>query len=344
MANFSVRRHRWRQLTAAASRPAVGWAAKLAVSAVLIALVCRNIDVPALIAALAGQSVAWIAATAALGLVQIALLGLRWQLILKALGAESGLRSTLAVTFMGCFFGAFLVGPTGGDVARAMLAPRCSLGRAAIVHSVLFERIASVIGLALAAAPFVATATGPVARALPLAVALALLPLIGGAVLAGLAKATMGRPGKLFVLLREFDRSRRLLCRVWPRFVAAVAIAAVGQILVAAEAWCLAQSQQLGVSFLDFAVLMPPVMLLVALPVAAGGWGVRESAMVAALALVGIGAAPALLLSVELGLVTALVSLPGGAIWLRRCCAGAAHRAPRTRISVAPLDRIRSGV
>jgi hypothetical protein len=42
--------------------------------------------------------------------------------------------------------------------------------------------------------------------------------------------------------------------------------------------------------------------------------------------------------------VTALVSLPGGAIWLRRCCARAAHRAPRTRTSVAPLDRIRSGV
>jgi hypothetical protein len=94
-----------------------------------------------------------------------------------------------------------------------------------------------------------------------------------------------------------------------------------GQVLVAAEAWCLSQSQALGVPFLDFAMLMPPVMLLVALPVSAGGWGVREGAMVAALALVGVGREPALLLSIELGLLWTLVALPGGAIWLHRCLA-----------------------
>jgi hypothetical protein len=60
-------------------------------------------------------------------------------------------------------------------------------------------------------------------------------------------------------------------------------------------------------------------MLLVALPISAGGWGVREGALVAALALVGVERASALLLSVELGLIGTLVALPGGAIWLHRC-------------------------
>ena len=85
------------------------------------------------------------------------------------------------------------------------------------------------------------------------------------------------------------------------------------------EAWCLAQAQHMGVPLVDFAILMPPVMLVVALPISAGGWGVREGAIVAALALTGVGTAPALLLSVELGLIGTLVSLPGGVIWLRRC-------------------------
>ena len=313
----------WTRLAEFAAAKPVAWVLKLGLSAGLIALVCRHIDGRALVDSFARQSPLWIAAAVLIGVLQIALLTLRWQQILRGLGAKSGLGSALAVTYMGCFFGAILFGPTGGDVTRAMLAPARSLGRTAIVHSVLFERLASVIGLGLAGAPLVLVAASPLASGLPLAAALAVLalPFLAIACLAWLARATAQRTGALFVALRELDQSRQRLCRVWPRFAAAVAIAAAGQLLVAAEAWCLSQSQHLGVPFLDFAMLMPPVMLVVALPISAGGWGVREGAMVAALALVGVGSASALLLSVELGLLWTLVSLPGGAIWLHRCFA-----------------------
>ena len=298
----------------------VGLVLKFGISAGLIALVCRNIDLRALTGALDNQSVVWIVATALLGLFQIGLLSLRWQQILRALGAKSGLVSALAVTFMGCFFGAFLFGPTGGDVARAVLAPTRSLGRRGIVHSVLFERLASMLGLGLAAVPVVAFSAAMVAHGLPLLIALAMvpLPLLAIGTVAGLAEISRDRGGALFDALRELDAARRRLMRVWPRFAFAVAIATIGQLLVAVEAWCLAQSQHLGVSLVDFAILMPAVMLLVALPISAGGWGVREGAIVAALALVGVGSAPALLLSVEFGLIGTLVSLPGGVIWLFR--------------------------
>jgi hypothetical protein len=228
--------------------------------------------------------------------------------------------SALAVTFMGCFFGAFLFGPTGGDVARAVLAPARSLNRRGIVHSVLFERLASMIGLGLAAVPVVAFGTAMIAHGLPIMVALAMVPLpfLAIAAIAGLAEVFRNRAGMPFDALRELDAARRRLMGVWPRFALAVAIATIGQLLVAVEAWCLAQSQHLGVSLVDFAILMPAVMLLVALPISAGGWGVREGAIVASLALVGVGTAPALLLSIELGLIGTLVSLPGGVIWLFR--------------------------
>ncbi|HWB51193.1 MAG TPA: lysylphosphatidylglycerol synthase transmembrane domain-containing protein, partial [Stellaceae bacterium] len=262
------------------------------------------------------------------GLLQIMLLSLRWQMILRALGARSGLVSALAVTFMGCFFGCFMFGPTGGDVARAVLAPPRSLGRKGIVHSVLFERFASTIGLGLAAAPVVACGAAAMAHGLLPFVALAMVPLPFAAMAAigWLARLSFGRGGPrvgrgLGRALRELDESLRRLYRRWPRFALAVAIATLGQLLVAVEAWCLSQAQHLGVPLVDFAILMPPVMLLVALPVSAGGWGVREGALVAALALAGVGRAPALLLSVELGVIGTLVALPGGAIWLHRCFA-----------------------
>jgi hypothetical protein len=253
--------------------------------------------------------------------VQIALLSLRWQQILRGLGAESGLCSALAVTFMGCFFGAFLFGPTGGDVARAVLAPPRALGRRGIVHSVVIERLASMAGLGVAAAPLVLLDIGPMARSLPLILTVTAVPLAvtAMAVLVRLARDFGGRTGAVFFALRDLDHSWRRITRHWPRLAAAVAIAALGQALVSVEVWCLAQSLNLDVSLVDFAVLMPPVMLLVALPISAGGWGVRESALVTALALVGVGVTPALLLSVELGLIGTLVSLPGGAIWLHRC-------------------------
>ena len=298
----------------------VGLVLKLGISIGLTALVCRHIDGAALGESFAGQSPMWIIATALLGLLQIALLTLRWQQVLRGLGGETRFGSALSVTFMGCFFGAFLFGPTGGDVARAVLAPARALGRRGMVHSVLFERLASVVGLGLAAAPLLLFDLGPVSR-LPLIAALAIVVLafLATWVVASLARRFAGRAGGLFFVLRDLDQSRRRLVRTWPRFTVAVAIATVGQLLVAVEAWCLAQSQHLGVPFVDFAILMPAVMLLIALPISAGGWGVREGAIVAALALVGVGTAPALLLSVELGLIGTAVSLPGGAIWLHRC-------------------------
>ena len=297
-----------------------GLVLKIGVSIGLIAFVCRDIDVHMLTQSIGRQSVVWVSATVLLGLVQIGLLSLRWQQMLKALGGEGSTVSALAVTFMGCFFGAFLFGPTGGDVARAVLAPARSIGRQGIVHSVLFERLASTAGLGLAAAPVVAFGAATIGHGVPLYIALAMVPLpfLAMLTIAGLARLWRERNGAIFHALRELDRSRRRITQVWPRFAAAVAIATIGQLLVAVEAWSLARSLHLGISLVDFAILMPPVMLLVALPISAGGWGVREGAIIAALAMIGVGSAPALLLSVELGVIGTLVSLPGGVLWLQR--------------------------
>ena len=300
--------------------PRVGLVLKLSISATLIALVCRGLDFATVAHQLANQSMLWLAATVLLGLLQIGLLSLRWQQILRGLGSDSGLVSALVVTFMGCFFGAFLFGPTGGDVARAVLAPPRSLGRRGVVHSVVFERLASTIGLGLAVAPVVALASAVALWRVPLLISLSVAPatFLMLAIIACLARLCGGREGALCAALREFDQSRRRLLRVWPRFAIAVGLATIGQLLVAVEAWCLAQSQHLDVPLVDFAILMPPVMLLVALPISAGGWGLREGAIVTALGLVGVGTAPALLLSIELGLIGTLVSLPGGVLWLHR--------------------------
>jgi len=69
-------------------------------------------------------------------------------------------------------------------------------------------------------------------------------------------------------------------------------------------------------SLTDCVILMQPVALAVALPISIGGWGVRETAMIGLLGFVGIPSSAALSLSVQMGLLTIVATLPGAAFWL----------------------------
>ena len=61
---------------------------------------------------------------------------------------------------------------------------------------------------------------------------------------------------------------------------------------------------------------MPLVVLIMTIPISIGGWGVRETAMVALFGLIGVSNEGALVLSVLIGLVGMVSALPGGLIWL----------------------------
>ncbi len=78
----------------------------------------------------------------------------------------------------------------------------------------------------------------------------------------------------------------------------------------------LATALSLDVTWLDCLVLVPPVLLVTTLPISIAGWGVRETAMVAAFGLIGVPAGGAVVLGFLLGLVGIAASAPGGIIWL----------------------------
>jgi len=61
---------------------------------------------------------------------------------------------------------------------------------------------------------------------------------------------------------------------------------------------------------------MQPVALVANLPISVGGWGVRETAMIALFGLIGVPASATLVLSIQLGLLSLIVALPGGLLWL----------------------------
>ncbi|MGD0430077.1 MAG: lysylphosphatidylglycerol synthase transmembrane domain-containing protein [Acetobacteraceae bacterium] len=298
----------------------IGLALKLAVSIVLIAVVCRNIDGRSVIERFAGESNDWLFVAALVTLAQILLASFRWHQVLEGLDVRVPAETVVKTTFIGSFFNAWLLGVFGGDIARALLVPAPIRGRSTVVHSVLFDRAVTLAGLALVIIPIVVLDLGPLSRGLPLLVSLvvALSPcvlLCCVSPMAGIADRWglpfshhIGRVGTDWVQLLH----------AWQRLAAALAFSALGVVAVSVTAYCLARAAHLDVSLLDFLILMAPVMLLSALPISLGGWGVRESAMVIALGSVGVAAAPAVVVSVQMGLLAALLSLPGGAMWLFR--------------------------
>ena len=65
-----------------------------------------------------------------------------------------------------------------------------------------------------------------------------------------------------------------------------------------------------------YLIVVPLANLVQVLPISVGGWGLRESFYVLALAKLGVPGSDALALSVLYGLLTMICSLPGGIVWL----------------------------
>jgi len=320
----------------------IGPVLRLAVSVILVAVVCRHIDTAGLARQFAAQSPVWLIVAALATLAQIGLAAMRWRETLLGLRVATPAGTVLAVTYIASFFNCWLLGTMGGDAARALLAPAGERGRATIVHSVLLDRVMTFAGMGLVILPLAVFGVGPLARSLPLIVSLgvALLPLVLLPALAPTGNLVNGYRIPFAGLLVGLAGSWRQLRSERRRLAAALALATISTLAISATAWCLGRAQNLDVTFVDFLMLMPPVVLLSGLPISVGGWGVRESAMIAALATVGVGASAAAVLSIQMGGLVAVLSLPGGALWLWRQMASVRTRvtAPGSAAEIAPLQ------
>ena len=112
----------------------------------------------------------------------------------------------------------------------------------------------------------------------------------------------------------EFGRAVRGLLSRPVTAIPIIGVSVVVHLLAGATMWLIAGSLGLPVGLVDCLVLMPPIVLVAGMPLSIAGWGLREGAMVAVFALVGVPMDGALLMSVLLGLLLLLVSLPGGLV------------------------------
>ena len=286
---------------------------KLAVSAVLLAWLWTRFDLAAALERIFTMDARFAAAAFAILLLHGVWSAWRWRTIVRALGGALSWTEALRLFFIAMFFNQTLSTSIAGDVARVWMLHREGATVGAATSGVVLERVATMLALIPLIALGISLLPGPIHPGLWALVLIALgcglaLPLaapLSGSSTAGLA--ALGRfaaAGQRILLsargLLVFGQS--LLIHLGAGLATYLLARAAG--LVPDIGLCLA--------------LTPPVLLLATLPISFGGWGPREAALIWLFGLFGIAAAPALAVSVALGLLVMAAGLPGGVLWLSR--------------------------
>jgi uncharacterized protein (TIRG00374 family) len=291
------------------------WAIKLALTAACLAYLLHKVDLDAAWRSGRILSPWFFGAAILLQILQVAICALRWQAVLRAIGAHLSFLRAAELFSIGNFFGQILPGAVGGDAVRVLATRRAGMRLMAAVNSVMLERAATLYALVL----LTSLAEPALLQRIRSAPALWLFPGLTLAATCGLIfLALLDRLPSSWHhlrLVRGFVQlaSDTRACFLKPRHAGPIlGIALFGHVNLALLVWVLAQGLGAPVGLLDCLVLVPPVVLVATLPISIAGWGAREVAMITVFGLIGVPAAQATALSVLFGLSGLLIALPGG--------------------------------
>jgi hypothetical protein len=292
---------------------------KVAVSILLIWLVLEKSGIGRTIDRLADLSPTTVAAVLLVVWLQIALSAVRWRLVAGCLDSPPPLPVLLRAVPTAFFFNQTLPSTVGGDAYRILAARRVTASTALAVNGVIWDRVsglAVLLVIIILTLPMLAAIAPAV---LPWTLAgLAIAGLAGLAVVVGAApwldRMLSARP--LIRPLASFVSAGHGVMTGGGRFAGILLVALAGWLLTVLNVLLIATGLAVPLGFLDCLILVPPVVLLVAVPVSIAGWGLREGGLMMTLGLVGVAAPDAVAISISMGLLLALAGLPGGILWL----------------------------
>jgi len=291
-------------------------ALKIAVSAALLILVAYHVDERQVVSRLTNAHPYWLGAALGTLIVQLIMGAFRWRYVIETLsGRHFSIAGLSGLSGTASLFGQVLPSTVGGDLFRIGAIGK-SVGLAAALRSVLVDRalgLAALGMLTLSGAGFLAFSED--------SMSMLLLPFaVGAAACSGL--------GLLLIAARRLERPPRMLL---PLAVLAsdinlclgrrdTAMALILSILIHVFSAIALFFIALGIrleppALWQFLAIIPGILLLSAIPVSLGGWGVREGAMVAGLAMLGIDRGAAFTLSVLFGVALVVVGMSGCLVW-----------------------------
>lgn len=299
-------------------------AIQLAVSVALLGVLLWWIDVERLVSQALTIMPQFALLALGLQLIQNDCATRRWTTILRAFKEPPSHLRMLRFQYMALFTQLFLPSSIGGAAVRVGVLLRSGFPLGIAVNSVLLDRVVALGGLVLLAIIFLPA----VASSLSLGGndgRLAIIVITALGALGALGAALLWRPMSFWLVLLKRTPLKFLADPlelaipnlVRPRTVTiAFVLSLFGQFTAIFSIYILSVGMGLHVGLLDCILVMPPVMLLSALPISIAGWGVREGAMVVAFGLLAVPPESALLLSVQFAIIGYIATMPGAVAWL----------------------------
>ena len=295
--------------------------AKVAVTAALLWLAFRKVDLVAVGSDLSRLSPWWGAAALLMaGLIILAdatlLAG-----VLRIFGRRLPFGSALLYSLVGWFFSNVAPSTVGGDIFRGVQLSRVGVPAGAAARLILSIRLLSYVTLVAVIATGFPVALGLMGRHRDLLVLAFILVGAIGALGGVLLLAYFPRLPRLerWPLARKFialaDDFRRLLLPGKQNALAWVS-ALVQHLLRVLLLACLANGLGLEIPVATLFAFTPAALLVAMVPISIGSWGVREVSFVYLLGSAGVSAEAALSLSIMFGLLKILVGALGGAVWV----------------------------
>ncbi len=264
----------------------------------------------------------------------------RWRRLAAAQGIALSWWQAVRLTWMGAFFNYVLPGTTGGDVLKAWYAARHAAGgKMGSLVAVVLDRVLGLTSLALLSAAMLAAVAvgrawfgldvgyaGPLGRiAVGLAVLLGVLAVGAPLVLSRRVREALGlqRLYNRLPLARHLHAADAAVDRFGraPGAVgAALAVSFAIHLLLVGSVALLGMSLDAGIPWYQYAICVPLIYIIAAVPIVPGGVGLAESFYVAFFAAWAVESR-ILAMALLARLIPMLLSLPGVLVALR----GPAH-------------------
>jgi uncharacterized membrane protein YbhN (UPF0104 family) len=289
------------------------------VSVSILAFVLSRVSLRALASRASEGSLFPLLGALLLVLLMAILVSLRWRLLAQSMALGMPVRLATRAVFLGLFAGQLLPSALGSDLIRGWVVAQRTGRIQRVAASVLADRLVALVaacGLLL----FSYAMPGALHPAVPVVFAWAALVASGSVLLLFLLAATGALKHRLGLRLPWFEAGDSLegtalnLKRVCTALAFALGIHTIAIAVAALSAAAYGMDASLATWF----AVIPMSVIASALPISINGWGVRESVIVALAAQHGVPQVDALLVSLTIGTLNVLASLPGGYLLLRQ--------------------------
>jgi len=301
-------------------RRLLSFLAKAGVSALLLYLSLGSVNLSVVGERINRLNAGWLFFIFIILIVQTALLALRWRQIVLVSGANLSLSAALRYSLIAMFFNQTLPSTIGGDAARVWLLGRGGAGWRLASYSVLIDRGVGLFALAIlvvACLPWsLKLVRDPVGSAALLVIGFG--SIVGALIFTAIAFAPKHIMNRWW-LTRHVAATAGIAWRLClsPRAAASVGVLSLAiQFLTVAAVWGAAKSINAPLEFALAFFLVPPVMLIAAIPISIAGWGLREGTMIVAFAYAGLSPDNGLVVSVLFGVASFIVGAFGGVVWI----------------------------